>query len=63
MRCLIKGDTGIYVLDALVVERIELSVDVKGVRNLVVQNADGPLTVNQPMPLFGSQPQLGAPFT
>ena len=61
VRCLVKGDTGIYeVLDALVVERIELSVDVKGVRNLVVQSADGPLTVNQPMPLFGSQPQLGA---
>ena len=63
VRCLVKGETGIYeVLDGLVVERIALSVDVKGVRTLVVQNADGPLTVNQPMPLFGSQPQLGATF-
>ena len=63
LRCLIKGDTGIYeVLDGLVVEKIELSVDVKGVRNLVVQNADGPLNASQPMPLFGSQPQIGAPF-
>ena len=63
LRCLVKGDTGIYdVLDGLVVERIELSVDVKGVRNLVVQNADGPLDANQAMPLFGSQPQIGAVF-
>ncbi len=63
LRCLIKGDTGIYeMLDGLVVETIELSVDVKGVRTLVVQNVDGPLNVSQPMPLFGSQPQIGAPF-
>ena len=63
LRCLIKGDTGIYeVLDGLVVEKVDLSVDVKGVRNLVVQNADGPLNASQAMPLFGSQPQIGAPF-
>lgn len=63
LRCLIKGDTGIYdVLDGLVVERVELSVDVKCVRNLVVQNADGPLNASQAMPLFGGQPQIGAPF-
>jgi hypothetical protein len=63
LRCLIKGDSGIYdVLDGFVVEKVELSVDVKGVRNLVVQNADGPLNASQAMPLFGSQPQIGAPF-
>lgn len=63
LRCLIKGDTGIYeTLDRLVVEKVELSVDVKGVRTLVVQNVDGPLNASQPMPLFGSQPQIGAPF-
>jgi hypothetical protein len=63
LRVLIKGETGIYkVLDGLVVEKIDLSVAVEGVLNLVVQNADGPLNVNQPMPVFGSQPQLGAPF-
>ena len=63
LRCLIEGDTGIYdVLDGLVVESVDLSVDVKGVRNLVVQNPDGPLTPHQPMPLFGSQPQIGAAF-
>ncbi|MES1254887.1 MAG: hypothetical protein ABUS56_04725 [Acidobacteriota bacterium] len=63
LRCLVKGDTGIYdVLDGLVVERVELSVNVKGVRNLVVQNADGPLNASQAMPLFGAQPQIGAPF-
>jgi hypothetical protein len=63
LRCLIKGETGVYeLLDGLMVEKIELSVDVTGVRDLVVQNVDGPLNVNQPMPLFGSQPQIGAPF-
>jgi hypothetical protein len=63
LRCLIKGESGIYdALDGLVVEKVDLSVDVKGVRNLVVQNGDGPLNVNQAMPLFGSQPQIGAPF-
>lgn len=63
LRCLVKGDTGIYdVLDGLVAERVELSIDVKGVRNLVVQNADGPLNASQAMPLFGAQPQIGAPF-
>lgn len=63
VRCLIKGETGIYeLLDGLVVQRIELAVDVRGVRDLVVQNADGPLDANAPMPLFGGQPQIGAAF-
>jgi len=63
LRCLIKGDTGIYeVLDGLVVESVDLSVDVTGVHTLVVQNPDGQLNVNQPMPVFGSQPQIGAAF-
>jgi hypothetical protein len=63
LRCLIKGDTGIYeLLDGLVVEEVDLSVGVKGIRNLVVQNADGPLNVSQAMPLFGAQPQIGTPF-
>lgn len=63
LRCLIKGDTGIYeTLDGLVVEKIDMSVTVQGVRNLAVQNTDGPLSSSQAMPLFGSQPQIGAPF-
>jgi len=63
LRCLIKGDTGIYeVLDGLIVETVDLSVDVTGVRNLVVQNTEGPLSASQSMPLFGSQPQIGAAF-
>lgn len=63
LRCLIKGETGIYeTLDGLVVDKVELSVAVKGVRTLVVQNSDGPLNVAQPMPLFGGQPQLGDVF-
>lgn len=63
LRCLIKGDTGIYeTLDGLVVEKVELAAAVKGVRNLVVQNTDGPLNASQAMLLFGSQPQIGAVF-
>jgi hypothetical protein len=63
LRCLIKGDTGIYdVLDGLVVEGVELAVNVAGIHNLVVQNADGPLNASQAMPLFGAQPELGTPF-
>lgn len=63
LRCLIKGETGIYeVLDGLVIERVELGVTVKGVRDLVVQNDNGLLNPNQPMPLFGNQPRIGAPF-
>jgi hypothetical protein len=63
LRCLIKGDTGIYeVLDGLVVETVDLSVDVTGVHTLVVQNPDGPLTVTQPMPVFGNQPAIGGAF-
>lgn len=63
VRCLIKGETGIYeVLNGLSVDKADVSVTVKGVRNLAIQNDDGPLTVNQPMPLFGSQPRLGATF-
>src|SRR5262245_1204290 len=63
LRCLIEGDTGIYeLLDGLVVEKVDLSVDVTGVRNLVVQNTDGPLNSAQPMPLFGSLPRIDAAF-
>jgi hypothetical protein len=63
VRCLIKGATGIYeLLDGLVVASVDLSVDVAGVRNLVVQNTDGPLNAAQPMPLFGSQPRIDAAF-
>jgi hypothetical protein len=63
LRCLIKGETGIYeVLDRLVVQSVDLSVDVAGVHTLVVQNPDGPLNVTQPMPVFGGQPQIGMAF-
>jgi hypothetical protein len=63
LRCLLKGETGVYeTLDGLTVEQVKLTVTVKGVRDLVVQNADGPLTPDQPMPLFGSQPRIGSPF-
>ena len=63
LRCLIKGESGIYdVLDGLVVESVDLSVAVTGVHALVVQNPDGPLNSGQPMPLFGGQPQIGGEF-
>lgn len=62
LRCLIRGESGRYeMLDGLIVERVELSVTVNGIRDLVVQNAQGPLTPDQPMPLFGTQPHIGSP--
>lgn len=63
LRCLVRGETGVYeALDGLIAERVALRVRVEGVRDLVAQNADGPLNVNQPMPMFGSQPGIGSPF-
>lgn len=63
LRCRLKGAAGYYeILDGLVVEQVELSVAVTGVTQLVVQNDQGPLAPDGPMPLFGSQPRLGAPF-
>lgn len=63
LRCLIRGETGIYeTLDRLVVDDINIEVGVTGVRNLVVQNTDGPLSTSKPMALFGSQPRIGSLF-
>lgn len=63
LRCLIKGESGIYeTLDGLTVESTTIQVLVNGVRDLVVQNGDGPLSADKPMPLFGGQPRIGAPF-
>jgi hypothetical protein len=63
LRCLVKGDTGLYeVLDGFVVEQVEIDVSVTGVLELVVQSQEAVLDAHQPMPPFGSQPQIGAPF-
>jgi hypothetical protein len=63
LRCRVRGDSGIHkVLDGFSVERIELAVDVKGVRNLIVQNDEATFATGQPVPLFGSRPAIGAPF-
>lgn len=63
LRCHIKGRTGIYdLLEGLIMESATIKVDVAGVRNLVVQNADSLLSVDKPMPLFGNQPHIGSSF-
>jgi len=63
LRCLLEGDSGQYeTLDGLVVERAEISVSVTGVRALTVANDEGPLTPDQPMPLFGTKPRIGSRF-
>lgn len=63
IRCHLNTALGYYdILDGLIVESATLSVDVKGVKNLVVQNNQGVLTPDQPMPLFGTQPRIGSPF-
>lgn len=63
LRCIIKNETGVYeTLDGLLVKSASIRVDVKGVRDLVVQNGDGPLSADKPIPLFGSQPRIGSQF-
>jgi len=63
VRCLVRGYSGLYdLLEDFVVEKIELTVNVTGVHSLVVQSSEALLDSNQPMPLFGSQPQIGASF-
>lgn len=63
LRCLVSGESAVYeLLDGLVVTDVSIDVAVKGVRDLAVQNADGALNASQPLPLFGSQPALGAAF-
>ena len=63
LRFLVKGESGLYeTLDGYVVGQVSVTVGVQGVRDLVVQNSDGPLNSSQPMPLFGSTPQIGSAF-
>ena len=63
MRCVVRNDRGQHdVLEGLEVDRIDISADVKGVTNFVVQNDQGALSADQPMPLFGAQPHLGSNF-
>jgi hypothetical protein len=46
----------------LIAEDTTLTVNVNGVKDLVVQNSQGTLSPDQPMPLFGTQPRIGSPF-
>lgn len=63
LRCLFRGETGIYeTIDGLTVDSANIEVGADGVRDLVVQNSDGPLSPDKPIPLFGSQPRIGSQF-
>lgn len=63
VRFLLKGDSGHYaVLNGLQVELAEISVDVTGVKDLLVQNEQSQLQADKPMALFGSQPHVGSVF-
>ncbi|OUC11768.1 MAG: hypothetical protein B0A82_26650 [Alkalinema sp. CACIAM 70d] len=63
LRCRLNGASSYYeTLVGLTVESATLEVSVKGVKQLVVQNDQGSLTPDKPMPLFGSQPHLGSSF-
>jgi len=63
VRCLVRGEAGGYeLLDGFTVDRVDIDVDVKGVRDLVVQNDESTLVASKPMPLFGSQPRIGSTF-
>ncbi len=63
LRCLVHGASGAFDLfDRFRVVRIDIAVDVSGLRNVVVQNDETALDPNKPMPLFGSQPRIGSVF-
>lgn len=63
LRCLVRGASGAFDLfDRFRVERIDLAVEVSGLRKVVVQNDETPLDPGKPMPLFGSQPRIGSVF-
>ena len=63
VRCRLNSVLGYYeTLQGMTVENATVSVAVTGVKNLVVQNNQGLLSSDQPMPIFGPQPRLGAPF-
>ena len=62
-RFLLTGDSGHYdVLNGLQVERSEITVDVKGAKKLLLQNEQGQLNPEKPLPLFGNQPHVGSSF-
>ncbi len=63
LRCLAKGAAGLYELfTRFAVQRIDIDVDVKGMRTLVVQNDESLLEAGKPLALFGSQPRIGSAF-
>jgi hypothetical protein len=63
LRCLVSGPSGVFDLfERFSVERVDLGVQVQGVRSLVVQNDEIPLDASKPMHLFGSQPRIGSVF-
>ena len=63
VRCRLNSASGYYAtLTGLVTVSATLTTTVRGVKNLVVQNSQGVLTPDQPMPLFSTQPRLGSPF-
>jgi len=63
VRFVLKGESGHYeVLAGLQVELAEITVDVTGVKDLIVQNEQSQLQGDKPMALFGSQPHVGSVF-
>jgi hypothetical protein len=63
LRCLAKGEAGVYELfTGFTVQRIDFDVDVKGMRTLVVQNDESLLESGKPLAPFGSQPRIGSAF-
>lgn len=63
VRCLVNDEAGGYeLLDGFTVDRVDIDVNVKGVRDLVVQNDESVLETGKPLPLFGSLPRIGSAF-
>lgn len=63
LRCVVRGDSGLRELfDGFVVDRIALDIDVRDLRQVLVQNDESVLETGKPLPLFGSQPRIGSAF-
>ncbi len=63
IRFLLIGESGHYeVLEGLSVAKCSITVDVSGVKNLLVNNDSGSLNTEKPMALFSNQPRIGSEF-
>ena len=63
IRCLVKAETySLETLAKMVADRVEINVDVTGVKDLIFQNDQSLQPADKPILPFGSQPEVGSNF-